>query len=103
MTMRILSEWQAAGLTLREGYGCVLPNVWLGVSCENQETADRRIPLLLQTPAAVRFVSLEPLLGPIDLRLGCKIKEEVPCKTHHKKGGDMNEWPMDLRVREFPK
>jgi protein gp37 len=44
-----------------------LPNVWLGVSCENQETADERIPLLLQTPAAVRFVSLEPLLGPVDL------------------------------------
>ena len=44
-----------------------LPNVWLGVSCENQETADERIPLLLQTNAAVRFISAEPLLGPIDL------------------------------------
>lgn len=44
-----------------------LPNVWLGVSCEDQATADERIPLLLQTPAAVRFVSCEPLLGPIDL------------------------------------
>lgn len=43
-----------------------LPNVWLGVSCENQEAADERIPLLLQTPAAVRFVSAEPLLGPIE-------------------------------------
>ncbi len=43
-----------------------LPNVWLGVSCENQEAADARIPLLLQTPAAVRFVSAEPLLGPVD-------------------------------------
>lgn len=45
----------------------VMDNVWLGVSCENQEWADRRIPILLQIPAAVRFVSLEPLLGPIDL------------------------------------
>lgn len=45
-----------------------LPNVWLGVSVENQQTADERIPLLLHTPAAVRFVSAEPLLGPIDLR-----------------------------------
>jgi protein gp37 len=45
-----------------------LPNVWLGVSCERQPEADARIPLLLQTPAAVRFVSAEPLLGPIDLR-----------------------------------
>ena len=44
-----------------------LPNVWLGVSVEDQATADERIPLLLDTPAAVRFVSAEPLLGPIDL------------------------------------
>lgn len=44
-----------------------LPNVWLGVSVEDQATADERIPLLLDTPAAVRFVSCEPLLGPIDL------------------------------------
>lgn len=43
-----------------------LPNVWLGVSAEDQKTADERIPHLLATPAAVRFVSAEPLLGPID-------------------------------------
>lgn len=43
-----------------------LPNVWLGVSAENQQTADERIPPLLLTPAAVRFVSCEPLLGPVD-------------------------------------
>jgi protein gp37 len=43
-----------------------LPNVWLGVSCEDQQRADERILLLLQCPAAVRFVSAEPLLGPID-------------------------------------
>ena len=42
------------------------PNVWLGVSCERQQEADERIPDLLATPAAVRFVSAEPLLGPID-------------------------------------
>ena len=42
-----------------------LPNVWLGVSVENQHWADIRIPLLLQTPAAVRFVSYEPALGPV--------------------------------------
>jgi len=46
-----------------------LPNVWLGVSCEDQATADERIPLLLETPAAVHFISAEPLLGPIDLTL----------------------------------
>jgi protein gp37 len=48
--------------------GWPLPNVWLGVSVEDQATADERIPLLLQTPATVRFVSLEPMLGPVDLR-----------------------------------
>lgn len=42
-----------------------LPNVWLGVSAERQQEADARIPDLLATPAAVRFVSAEPLLGPI--------------------------------------
>lgn len=47
--------------------GWPLPNVWLGVTAENQATADERIPLLLQTPAAVRFVSCEPLLGPLTL------------------------------------
>lgn len=45
-----------------------LPNVWLGVSVENQRFADERIPLLLRTPAAVRFLSCEPLLGPVNLR-----------------------------------
>lgn len=44
-----------------------LPNVWLGVSAEDQERADERLPDLLATPAAVRFLSAEPLLGPIDL------------------------------------
>jgi protein gp37 len=44
-----------------------LPNVWHGVSVENQSTADDRIPWLLDTPSAVRFLSCEPLLGPVDL------------------------------------
>lgn len=43
-------------------------NVWLGVSAEDQPAADSRIPLLLQTPAKVRFLSMEPLLGPVDLK-----------------------------------
>jgi protein gp37 len=51
---RVFSQWP-------------LPNVWLGVSVENQETADERIPLLLQTPAAIRFISTEPLLGAVDI------------------------------------
>ena len=45
-----------------------MPNVWLGVSVEDQAAADARIPWLLKTPAAVRFLSIEPLLGPVDLR-----------------------------------
>jgi protein gp37 len=52
-----------------------LANVWLGVSVEDQATADERIPLLLQTHAAVRFVSYEPALGPVDFRLF------LPCRT----------------------
>lgn len=48
--------------------GIILPNVWLGVSTERQQEADERIPELLKTPAAVRFISAEPLLDPIDLR-----------------------------------
>lgn len=44
-----------------------LPNVWLGVSVENQAAADERIPDLLRTPAAVRFLSCEPLIGEVDL------------------------------------
>lgn len=49
-----------------------LPNVWLGVSAESQEYADERIYDLLATPAAVRFVSYEPALGPVDFR-------RIPC------------------------
>ena len=48
--------------------GWPLPNVHLGVSVEDQARADERIPDLLATPAAVRFISAEPLLGPVDLR-----------------------------------
>ena len=50
-----------------EAWSWPLPNVWLGVSTENQHWADIRVPALLQTPAAVRFISAEPLLGPVNL------------------------------------
>lgn len=49
------------------GEGWPLPNVWLGVSAEDPHWADIRIPALLETPAAIRFVSAEPLLGPVTL------------------------------------
>ena len=159
-------------------------NVWLGVSVEDQATADERIPLLLDTPAAIHFVSYEPALGPVDfdklLSRDCPncagMAETVngwpcvfcretgerwvdwiivggesghgarpfnlawprrtiqqchdakvmvfikqlgarPChpmavapfdqpgarlNLRHAKGGDMKEWPDELRVREFP-
>ncbi len=50
------------------GGGDYLPNVWLGTTVENQAMADQRIPVLLSIPAAVHFISAEPLLGPINLR-----------------------------------
>lgn len=49
------------------GFPWPLPNVWLGVSVEDQQRADERIPHLLRTPAAVRWLSCEPLLGGVDL------------------------------------
>lgn len=57
-----------AEAVLDEGGKYVLRNVWLGVSAENQRTADERIPILLQTPAKKHFVSVEPMLGPVDLQ-----------------------------------
>jgi len=44
-------------------------NCWLGVSVEDQKTANKNIPILLQIPAAKRFISVEPMLGPVDLKL----------------------------------
>lgn len=52
---------------LPEDWGAGYPNVWLGVSVENKEWADKRIPHLLIIPAVVRFLSYEPALGPVDL------------------------------------
>ena len=117
-----------------------LPNVWLGVSAEDQKRADLRIPELLNTPAAVRFVSAEPLLGVLQasypswlgldwvivggesgpgarpMRLqwaktlvaGCHelsiavfVKQLGSAHGPHK-GGDMDTWPAELQVREYP-
>ena len=165
----------------RGGHLPLLPNVWIGATVVNQEEADRDIPKLLSVPAAKRFLSMEPLLGPVDIRFAfadsrtfcchrcgyrtnrgesacpndgellggdigidwvivggesgpkarpmvlgwakdivrqCKAagvpvmvkqlgarptnREGVPHPTKDRKGGDMAEWPVDLRVREFP-
>jgi len=58
-------------MSLDQWYDIKLPlkNVWLGVSVEDQKTADERIPLLLQTPAEIRWISAEPLLGGINIEL----------------------------------
>lgn len=62
----VMARHAGADVPSHHGGPWPLPNVWLGVSCEDQTAADARIPHLLATPAAVRFVSAEPLLGPID-------------------------------------
>jgi protein gp37 len=70
-----------------------LPNVILGVSVEDQATADERIPLLLKTPAAIRMVSYEPALGPVDFKrslrevwsppsLDLETGKETPAQKH---------------------
>ncbi len=166
-------RFRASGKSHPEPYPWPLSNVWLGTSVENQTWAERRIPLLLETPAAIRFLSVEPLLREVDLslylacrtcghkkgdhwagaplqaqlppdhpyvgvdwvivggesghgarvlelewvrRLVCQCREagipifvkqlgEVWAKQQGERGrhgGDMNLWPEDLRVREFP-
>jgi protein gp37 len=70
-----LSAAQRAGVGVERGVDdwkrpLPLPNVWFGVSVEDQKTADERIPLLLSTPAAKRFVSYEPALGPVQFGVG---------------------------------
>ena len=60
-----------------------LPNVWLGVSTERQQEADERVPDLLATPAAVRFVSAEPLLGPVDFERILFVREIYESGAHH--------------------
>ncbi len=152
------------GILRRNHDGWPLDNVWLGVSCEDQDALDARLPLLAQCPAAIRFLSCEPLLGPIDLCLehyepgirpdwiiiggesgprartldvesvrsiisqcaehdstACFVKQlgrhpvelvsvigkpgETSWRTvqlRDRKGGSMEEWPEELRVRQFP-
>lgn len=60
-----ISQWKSE--TVWDYMPQVLPNVWLGTTVENQEQADKRLPYFLEFGAAVRFISCEPLLGPVDL------------------------------------
>jgi protein gp37 len=68
--------------------GYPMPNVWLGVSAEDQRRADERVPDLLATPAAVRFVSAEPLLGAIDFS---------PWLNHMVASADLGGYPVWTR------
>jgi protein gp37 len=149
---RCFEEW-----VLGESYPA---NVWLGVSAEDQENWDKRVPSLVTIPAAKRFISVEPMLSNIDMSLlqeklrqthskregpihlvifgGESGPKARPCNvewirdglrqcreagvpafvkqvgskpvesgvgifsTPDPKGGDPYEWPMDIRVREWP-
>jgi protein gp37 len=93
---RLVSSWRADDIyTYWHGYSggpaeieaWPLPNVWLGVSVEDQPRADVRIPLLRSTPAAVRFVSAEPLLAPVDFYL----REDGTAANEHR-GGPKLDW-----------
>ena len=77
---RLHDQVQAALNRHAFGQGWPLPNVHLGVSVENQKYADLRIPALLDIPAATRFISAEPLLGPIDL--AAAVAHWVPPHDH---------------------
>jgi len=127
----------------------VFKNVWLGVTCENQKTADERIPVLLQTPSQIWFLSIEPCLEDINISrfldnrdcntvghctfidwviVGCESgAKKRPCKLEWVKNiiaeckrqsvsvfvkqlningkvvKDINQFPPDLRIREYPK
>lgn len=84
---RLTDIW-ADGRPDREMWSLMLPlsHVWLGVSCGDQAAADERIPQLLATPAAVRFVSAEPLLGPVDISQWLRPRQEP---NHDGYGGDI--------------
>lgn len=73
LTYQILTKRPARiARHLPADWGDGYPNVWLGVSVENQKYADSRIPVLLNVPAQVRFLSCEPLLGPLTFPLPCE-------------------------------
>jgi protein gp37 len=64
--VKSMVPWYSYRGSMEPQYFCP-PNVWLGISVVNQVEADRDIPKLLATPAAIRFLSIEPMLGPVDL------------------------------------
>lgn len=88
---RDLSQWVQAWLD-----GSPPANVWLGATMVNQDEADRDIPKLLQVPARVRFLSIEPMLGPIELRTrGYFNYCERPDRTGYADGTHVLRPPLD--------
>lgn len=86
-----------------------LPNVWIGTTIWDQPSADRAVPILLNTPAAKRFVSVEPMLGPVDLTAvpRCEVQADLGEELLHwvicggetgKNARPMHpDWPRSLR------
>jgi protein gp37 len=68
-TFQVLTKRTARMRDFIAAWGGAEPNIWLGTSVESQKYADERIPLLLQTPAAVRFLSVEPMLEAVEIHL----------------------------------
>ena len=76
-------------------------NIWIGVTAENQREADKRIPILLQIPAAIRFVSVEPMLSEIDIKPYINALDWVICggETGRKARPLHPSWVRSLRDR----
>ena len=79
-----------------------LSNVWLGVSVENQHFADERVPLLLRTPAAVRFLSCEPLLEALDLRQYFGLDGTNSRDFRVRQEGGHDQWSDEFTGRSTP-
>ena len=77
-----------------------LRNAWLGTSVEDQQRADERVPLLLEAPAAIRFLSCEPLLGPLDLGRWIGNYNCHPCRARFW-GDEANDTGRDLVTVDF--
>lgn len=95
MKVRIEQEYKHGQYP--ERFTLPLPNVWLGVSVEDQKAADQRIPHLLNTPAGVRFISVEPMLGPVELGKWLHVESNggipgLPAYTEQIAGPSLIDW-----------
>lgn len=77
----------------KDGVSVDTSNIWLGVTAENQRTADERIPILLQIPAAKHFVSVEPMLEPVNLMRGLPLAmSDIQGLVYSPRGGPFLDW-----------